>query len=94
MQGNALSDNRFIMYVHTTTQYVAGVLVAILCIFFSSFSFTHAALITDTQITDQKTEVKDAMITTINEQIKLLQMILITRLEAEVHYLQSIVDAQ
>lgn len=52
-------------------------------------SFSVAQAITNEQISKQETVVKDHLFATIEEQIKLLQMILIQKLELRVEQLKA-----
>lgn len=53
-----------------------------------------AQAITNSQIDEQRISVKLQLVETLREHVKLLQMHLIKRLENEVAYLQSRIDAQ
>ncbi|OGG69899.1 hypothetical protein A2929_00235 [Candidatus Kaiserbacteria bacterium RIFCSPLOWO2_01_FULL_45_25] len=65
---------------------------AVLTIFCGQFSFAQAALISNEQVETQKKEVLLGIVTTLEEHVKFLQMILIQKLEARVEYLQTLAD--
>jgi len=67
---------------------VLGMSVVVI-LFFGHISFTQAALISDEQVAEQKKEVLLSIVGTLQEQVKLLQMILIQKLEAEVKHLEG-----
>lgn len=65
---------------------------AVLMIFGGSASFANAELISNEQVETQKREVLLGIVTTLEEHLKFLQMILIQNLEARVEYLQTLAD--
>ncbi len=81
------------MQKHTLKWYVASIFVFAL-LFFGQMSFTHAALISNEEVEVQKKEVLLAIVNTLEEHIKFLQMALIQKLETRVKELQIIVDRQ
>src|SRR3989338_6812590 len=76
------------MYKYTTNGYMAG-MFAVLTIFCGQFSFAQAALISNEQVETQKKEVLLGIVSTLEEHVKILQMILIKKLEAIFKYLQT-----
>jgi hypothetical protein len=79
------------MYKYSFKEYLTG-MFAVVLIFFGQISVTQAALITNEQIEEQKKEVLLGIVTTLEEHVKFLQMILIQNLEARVEYLQTLAD--
>jgi hypothetical protein len=65
-----------------------------LVMFLGSFSYTQAQLISDRQVEEQKREVFLAIVDSLQEHVKLLQMILIQRLEAQVNNLETLIANQ
>jgi predicted HTH domain antitoxin len=72
----------------------AASMFVVALLFLGHVSFAQAALISDTQVEDQQEEVLLAIVNTLQEHVKLLQMVLIQKLEARVEYLQTLVDNQ
>ncbi|MCA9358232.1 hypothetical protein KC902_03150 [Candidatus Kaiserbacteria bacterium] len=54
----------------------------------------QAATITDEQITEQKRTVMIELVNVLREDVKLLQLIYIQKLQAQVAYLQALADEQ
>jgi hypothetical protein len=65
-----------------------GALVIIL--FAASVHTTNAALISDSQVDSQKRAVLVSVVDTLENQLKLIQMLYIQKLEARVAYLESL----
>ncbi|MEZ4195243.1 MAG: hypothetical protein R3B53_02485 [Candidatus Paceibacterota bacterium] len=81
------------MSFQQTQKYIAGLFVALLLIMFgSTVSSAHAAYITNEQVEAQKKEVLLQVVQVLQQDVKLLQMILIQKLEARVAYLQTLAD--
>lgn len=66
-----------------------GVFVVFLFAFGTLTPFAHAALITNTQINEQNRVVLLDVVNVLRSDVKLLQMLLIQKLEARVNYLRS-----
>jgi Na+-transporting NADH:ubiquinone oxidoreductase subunit NqrC len=82
------------MYVKKSMSSVVGLFVALILLLSSSVSLVHAELISDQQVDEQKKVVMLALVETLREDVKLLQMILIQRIEARVTYLQTLATNQ
>ena len=79
------------MYTYTFKAYMTGMFAALI-IFCGNVSFANAALISNEQVETQKKQVLLGIVTTLEEHVKFLQMILIQNLEARVEYLQTLAD--
>lgn len=79
------------MYTKIARQSIVSMFVVVsLLIFGSSASLAHAELISNQQVEEQKKEVMLGIIEVLQEDVKLLQMLLIQKLEARVAYLQTL----
>jgi len=80
------------IFIMITFKMYATSLFVVVLVFFGHISFAQAQLISNEQVEAQKKEVVQAAMVTIEEQVKLLQMILIQRLEARLAYLQALTE--
>lgn len=81
------------MFAFTLKRVVASML-AVLIIFCGQASFAQAALNSNEQVDTQKKEVLVAVVNTLEQHLKFLQMIFIQRLETRVTHLQALLDDQ
>lgn len=81
------------MHNNKFTKCVTGVFVTIV-LFFGHVSLTHAELINNAQVEGQTKEVFLAIVGTLQEHVKLLQMVLIQKLETQVEHLESLAANQ
>ncbi len=78
------------MHKYKSTQCVASVFIAMV-LFLGQASLSHAQLISNEQVEEQSKEVYAALANTLHQHIKLLQMVLIQKLEVRVAHLESLV---
>lgn len=81
------------MYTYTQAWYMGGVGAFIgsflLCSVLTPIA--HAAYISDEQVEAQQQNVSEQLVITLEEHVKLLQMLVIQKLEARVAFLQTLV---
>lgn len=82
------------MYKRSLHLYAAGMFLSLLAFVSIAALPAQAATITDEQITEQKRTVMIELVNVLREDVKLLQLIYIQKLQAQVAYLQALADEQ